>query len=69
MGTYTKKYIEIVIESRLVENFRVQKRYSPTILKMISKSKYRWWDNEEETKDEIKNLIDSINRRRINKFI
>lgn len=43
MHRYGKRYIEIIIPSRHIENYRMQKVYKPAVLKLMCASKYGWW--------------------------
>ena len=54
---YGSKYIEIIIRSKYIENYRMKKVYKPAILKRMCSSQYRWWgDTEKDRKDIIKFL-------------
>ena len=56
----TRKNIEIIIWSRNITNYRIKRVYSPTILKMMQKSKYRWWGDTEEDKKRIMEYLNSM---------
>ena len=58
---HSKKYIEIVIRRKYVCNFRVQKVYRPAVLKMMSASKWDWWDNSDETRDTLLKCAEWMN--------
>lgn len=59
-----KRYIEIIIRSDHVGNFRLKKVYSPFLLEMMDKSTHYWWGNTDTDRENIETLIDSINRSR-----
>ena len=51
------KVIEIIIKSRYIENYRMQKVYKPAILKRMCSSKHWWWgDTENDRRDIIEYL-------------
>lgn len=60
----TKHYIEVIMRSILIENFRLKKVYEPFILKMMELSEYGWWDDSDDDKERIITLIESLNRNR-----
>jgi hypothetical protein len=41
-------YIECVIKSDYIYNFRLKKIYSPLLLKRMNESVYEWWGNDDE---------------------
>lgn len=59
-----RKYIEVIMESDKIENFRLQKCYKPAILTIMKQRHYGWWGNSDEDKEEIQSLVDSINKWR-----
>ena len=42
---YSKRYIEIVIARKYIENFRLQKVFKPAVLKRMNQSDWNWWGN------------------------
>ena len=50
---YGKKYIEIVMRSEYIENYRIKKVYQPAILRRMCLSQYRWWGDTEKDRLEI----------------
>lgn len=55
-------YIEIVIKSKMVENFRLKKDFNPAILDKMNGARYNWWADSEEAKLEIQNYISQLSR-------
>ena len=55
-------YIEIVIKSKMVENFRLKKVFNPAILDKMNGARYDWWEDSEEDKLEIQNYISQHSR-------
>lgn len=58
---HSKKYIEIVISRKYVCNFRIQKVFKPAVLKMMSASKWDWWDNSDETRETLLKCAEWMN--------
>ena len=58
---HSKRYIEVVMRSNYIENFRIKKVYAPFVLRMMDKSKYCWWNNTEHDQQQIQELIESLN--------
>lgn len=52
-----KRYIEVVMRSELIRNFRAGKVYAPAVLKMMEESEYRWWGDTD--KERIEELAES----------
>ena len=50
---YRKKYIEIVMKRELIENFRIQKCFKPSILEIMNRNNYAWWGSTDEDRDTI----------------
>lgn len=65
---YGKKYIEVVTNSKYIENFRIKKVYNPTILKRMCSSNYRWWSDTENDKEKIIRLIEVCEAYRTSKM-
>lgn len=57
---HSKRYIEVIMRSDYIENFRIKKVYAPFILQMMDKSKYCWWNNTESDQQQIQELIESL---------
>ena len=45
---YENKFIEAIIPSKNIENYRVKKEYDPKVLELMSKSQYEWWNDTNE---------------------
>ena len=55
-------YIEIIMPSKLIENFRLQKVYKPAVLKrMRDENGYGFWGNTDEDKEEILEMLKWLN--------
>lgn len=53
----TTQFIKVIIKSRLVTNWRIQKVYSPFIMQAMAKN---GWSGTEESKKQIESMIRSI---------
>lgn len=58
---HSRRYIEIVIARKYVENFRLQKVYKPQVLERIKNSKWDWWGNSDEARDKIIGFLKWLN--------
>lgn len=54
------KYIEIIMESKDIENFRLQKVFKPVVLEIMKQMHYHWWDNSDEDRDEILEYVKDL---------
>ena len=63
----SRQYIEIIMKSDYIENFRLQKVYQPFLLKMMEESEYTWWNNSEEDQQAILTLIEALESDRFEK--
>lgn len=59
LSRHSQNFVEVVISSKLVENFRLGKAYQPILLKRMDESPYRWWDNSDNDREEIIGYIES----------
>ena len=50
---YGNKYIEVIMRSAYIENYRMKKVYKPAVLKRICSSPYYWWGDTENDRKEI----------------
>ena len=50
-----KMYIEVIMERKKIENFRLQKCFRPAVLNIMKKEHFTWWGNTEEDKNMIEN--------------
>ena len=57
------RYSEIIMDTKFITNYRFKRVYDPTILKMMSESKYFWWDDEDEKW--IISLAEGMNKRNL----
>lgn len=53
------KYIEIVIRSKYVENYRMQKVFKPAVLERMCNSQYFWWGDTDKDRNEIIQYLES----------
>ena len=60
---HSRHYIEIITRSVYVENYRIQKVYTPFLLKMMENSEFLWWDDSEYSYQRINVLVDSLKAR------
>ena len=58
---HSRHYIEIIMRSAYIENYRIQKVYTPFLLKMMENSEFRWWDDSEDSYQSINVLVDALN--------
>lgn len=58
---HSYKYIEIVIERRYVENFRLQKVFKPAVLRKMNQSEWDWWGNTDAARDDIIGILEWFN--------
>ena len=58
---YSKRYIEIVIARKYIENFRLQKVFKPAVLKRMNQSDWNWWGNTNSARDELITILEWIN--------
>ena len=63
MPRHSSKYIEIVIATKYVKNFRVKKVFKPTVLKKMRQSDWEWWDNSDESYNRIMTFIESMDHK------
>ena len=68
LSRYSRKYKKSVIRRNLITNYRVKKIYSPTILRIMEETEDNdshclWWDNTEESYQEIVKLSNSLNSK------
>lgn len=54
--------IECVINHKYICNFRLKKIYSPSVLKRMNESKYKWWGNDDECRDCIIKYAEQANK-------
>ena len=57
------RYVEIIIASKYIKNFRLKKVFDPKILKKMDESDFLWWDDTDETKETITTVSSSLNAR------
>lgn len=59
-----KGFIECVIRSDYIYNYRLKKIYSPLLIKRMNDSKHSWWGNDEEWKKCIEKIAEDRNKNR-----
>ena len=55
-----KQLIEIVMPSKRIENFRIQKVFKPAVLEKMANGKYWWWGNSDQDYETLSILLQSI---------
>ncbi|MBP3268518.1 MAG: hypothetical protein J6M07_09420 [Ruminococcus sp.] len=60
---HSKDYIEIAILRRYICNFRLQKVFSPAVLRRMKNTDYHmyWWGNTDKDRDDINGCLDYFN--------
>ena len=58
---HKRNYIEVAIPRAYVENFRIQKVFKPSVIKRMSNSKWRWWGNTDDIRNEIIKVLEWLN--------
>ena len=63
LGTprHGKRFIEIIMESKRIENFRIQKVFTPQILGIMKHSRFSWWGNGDKDRSEIMRYLKWLN--------
>ena len=61
MPRHSSNYIEIVMERKHVNNFRVQKVFKPAVLKRMKDSVWDWWGNSDKAYERIVSCLDWLN--------
>ena len=59
-----KSYIEVIMKSEYIVNFRVQQVFKPPVLKLMCNSEYSWWGDTDKDRNEIQQLLDSLQSRK-----
>ncbi|MFD0675239.1 hypothetical protein [Cohnella sp. GCM10027633] len=57
-----QKYIAIIMETRLITNWRIQKVYTPYILRKVKELPYHW-NNSDKSRDEILEMLKWLPQR------
>lgn len=58
---HSRRYIEIVIARKYVENFRLQKVFKPAVLKRMDQSNWDWQDHTDSARDELIGALEWLN--------
>ncbi len=61
---HKSSYIEIITRSEYTENYRIQKVYTPFILKMTESSEHVWWNASEDDRQRIMEYIEFMENRK-----
>ncbi|MBR5370891.1 MAG: hypothetical protein IK130_01615 [Oscillospiraceae bacterium] len=56
---FKRSYIEVIMRSEYIENFRMQRIFKPAVLKRMCASPYRWWGDLDEDRAEIIAYLES----------
>lgn len=59
LSRHSRNFVEVVISSKLVENFRLGKVYKPVLLKRMLESSYTWWGDSEKDRESVITFIES----------
>ena len=62
---YGHRYIEIITQSKYIENYRIQKVYKPAILKRMCSSPYCWWGDTEDDRQQIIEYLESVSPNKV----
>ena len=60
MARKSRKYIEVVMQTKYIENFRMQKIYKPAIVRRMVDSENTWWGDTDEDQKEIKEYLEIL---------
>ena len=61
MPRHKRNFIEVITRSAYIENYRMQKVYQPAVLKRMCNSEYRWWGDNDRSRNEIISYLESRN--------
>ena len=56
----SRKYIEVVMQRKHIEHFRIQKIYKPAIVKRMIISEYDWWSDSDDDREDIIHYLESL---------
>ena len=56
----SRKYIEVVMQTKYIENFRMQKIYKPAIVRRMISSENTWWGDTDGDQNEIKEYLEIL---------
>ena len=60
-----RKYIEVIMKSKMIENFRLQKVFKPAILEIMKQRHYRWWGNSDKDRETILQYLTWLNPEKV----
>ena len=60
------RYIEVITHSKYIENFRMQKVYKPAVVKRMCSSRYLWWGDTEDDREDIMRYLKTLSLREAN---
>ena len=60
----SRKYIEVVMQKKYIENFRMQKIYKPTIIRKMIDSEHSWWGDTDDDQKEIKEYLEEMGNQK-----
>lgn len=66
---YGRRYIEIIMQSKYVVDYRIGKVYKPAILKRMCSSRYLWWGDTENDRKRIMEYLESASPEKVKKQI
>ena len=56
----SRKYIEVVMQEKYIENFRMQKIYKPAIVRRMINSEYTWWSDSDDDRSKIIQYLETL---------
>ena len=56
----SRKYIEVVMQKKYIENFRMQKIYKPMIVRRMINSEYSWWSDSNDDRLQIIQYLETL---------
>lgn len=62
---YGQRYIEVITQSKYIENYRMKKVYKPAILKRMCLSRYLWWGDTENDRKRIIEYLESVSPEKV----
>ncbi len=57
---HSRKYIEVIVPSNKVENFRLQKCYKPAVLNMMKQRHWSWYGNTDADKEDAQRILNLL---------
>ena len=61
---YGRRYIEIIMQSKYIKDYRIKKVYKPAILKRMCSSRYLWRGDTEKDRKRIIKYLESVSSKK-----